>query len=126
MKKVAFWNWIPALVTMMIIFWFSSRPADELPVFRWADTIIKKSGHMIGYAFLAHGYGYALGRDKNKRWLAWLLAILYALTDEFHQAFVSGRHPSIWDVIIFDNLGASLALWLSNRFTKIKRPDENI
>ena len=123
MKKVFIWNWIPALVTMGIIFWFSSRSADELPVFSWADTIIKKSGHVIGYAILAFWYWVALRKDKNKRWLAWLLAILYALTDEYHQVFVSGRHPSVWDVILFDNLGALISLWLANQCFKQKRPD---
>mgnify|MGYP000214777858 CR=1 FL=1 len=36
---------------------------------------------------------------KNKRWLVWVLVILFALSDEFHQSFVAGRHSSIWDVI---------------------------
>lgn len=109
---------------MSIIFWFSAQPAEELPVFSWADTIVKKSGHVIGYALLAFSYWYALGLDKNKRWLAWLLVIIYALTDEFHQSFVSGRHPSIWDVLIFDNLGVLVSLWLTNTHLKQKRPDE--
>ena len=119
------WNWILALLTMAAIFWFSSQPADELPVFSWADIIIKKSGHMIGYALLAFWYWHGLGMDKNKRWLAWLLAIIYALTDEFHQTFVSGRNASLWDVLIFDNLGALISLWLANKYVKQKRPDRN-
>jgi VanZ family protein len=80
---------------------------------------------VIGYALLAFSYWYALGMDKNKRWLAWLLAILYALTDEYHQSYVSGRHPSIWDVMIFDDLGALLSLWLATRYIERKRPDQN-
>ena len=120
------WKWIPALLTMAAIFWFSSQPADELPVFSWADMIIKKSGHIIGYALLAFWYWYGLGMDKNKRWLAWLLAIVYALTDEFHQTFVSGRNASLWDVVIFDNLGALISLWLASKWIKQKRPDYNV
>ena len=104
-------RWVPAFLTMVAIFWFSSQPADELPVFSWADMIIKKSSHIIGYALLAFWYWYGLGMDQNKRWLAWLLAIVYALTDEFHQTFVSGRNASLWDVVIFDNLGALIAIW---------------
>ena len=123
MKK--FQKWIPALVTMAVIFWFSAQPADKLPVFSWADTLVKKSGHVLGYAILAFWYWYALGMDKNKRWLAWLLAILYAVTDEYHQAFVLGRHPSIWDILIFDNFGALISLWLANKYVKQKRPDNN-
>lgn len=108
---------------MGIIFWFSSQPAGDLPSFSWADALVKKSGHMLGYALLALGYWYALGMDKKKRWLAWLFAILYALTDEYHQSYVADRHPSVWDVLIFDNAGALISLWLTTLYLKQKRPD---
>jgi len=121
MKKLQ--NWLPAFVMMGIIFWFSSQPADKLPIFSWADVIVKKSGHVLGYALLAFGYWYGLGMNKRRSWLAWLLAMLYALTDEYHQSFVSGRHPTIWDVLIFDNFGALISLWLANWYLKRKRPD---
>src|ERR1051325_7620805 len=123
MKRIQ--NWIPAILMMGIIFWFSSQPADKLPVFNWADAIVKKSGHVVGYALLAFSYWYALRIDTNKRWLAWALVILYALTDEFHQTFVRGRHPSIWDVLIFDNIGALVSLWLANKSIKQKRSGKN-
>lgn len=126
MNKTKLVNWLPALVMMGIIFWFSSQPADELPVFSWADVIVKKSGHVIGYALLALSSWHAMAMDmaKNKRWLVWLFVILYALTDEYHQAFVAGRHSSIWDVLIFDNFGAVIALWLAGKRIKQKRPDQ--
>ncbi len=126
MSNRSFWKWIPALLMMGVIFWFSAHASADLPNFDWVDAIVKKSGHVIGYALLAFSYWYALGMDKNKRWLAWLLAILYALTDEYHQSYISGRHPSIWDVMIFDDLGALLSLWLATRYIKRKRPDSNI
>ena len=122
MNKKILWKWLPALLVMGVIFWFSSQPSDKLPNFNWADTIVKKSGHLFGYAILTFLYWFALGTDKDKRWLAWLLAIVYALTDEFHQIFVHGRHPSIWDVLIFDNIGALVSLWLTSKFIKQKRP----
>jgi len=75
---------------------------------------------MLGYAILAWSYWYALGRQPNQRWLAWLLAILYAATDEIHQSYVPGRYPSVWDVLIFDNLGALISLWIANRTIKQK------
>jgi len=109
-------RWLPALLMMLIIFLFSSQPSSELPDFNWADTIVKKGGHLVGYAILALSYWYAFRMQQDKRGLAWLLAVLYALTDEFHQSFVPGRHSTIWDVLIFDNLGAMLSLWIvSNR-----------
>lgn len=127
MKKAQILNWVPALVVMGVIFWFSAQSGEELPVFSWADKIVKKSGHMIGYALLAFWYWYALGWQSNRRWLAWLLAVLYAMTDEYHQSFVPFRSPSVWDVLVFDNFGALISLWLTNRYMqKQKRPDNTI
>ena len=91
--------------------------------FNWADTFVKKGGHIIGYAVLAFTYWRALEFKGNQRWVAWLLAMIYALTDEFHQSFVAGRHSTIWDVMLFDNLGALSSLWLVNRYRKQKRPE---
>lgn len=78
---------------------------------------------MLGYALLALSYWWAFDLEKNRRWFAWLFAVLYAMTDEFHQSFTAGRHPSVWDVLIFDNLGALISLWLANLYIKRKQPN---
>jgi hypothetical protein len=118
-----FLRWLPALIMMIVIFLFSARSASRLPDFGWADRLIKKSGHVIGYAILAFLYWRALEFNEDKRWGAWLLALLYAMTDEFHQSFVAGRHPTIWDVILFDNVGTLISLWSVALYRKQKRPD---
>ena len=64
---------------------------------------------MLGYALLATAYLYAFNRDIKKWKLIWLLAILYACTDEFHQSFVAGRGSTVIDVGI-DALGSGFAL----------------
>jgi VanZ family protein len=122
MKKVyiQFRKWLPALLMMGIIFWFSSQPSSNLPNFDWADKALKKGGHMLGYAILSWSYWYALDMKPKKLWLAWLLALLYAITDEYHQSFVTSRFPSAWDVLVFDNLGALIALSVAGRREKQK------
>ena len=75
---------------------------------------------MLGYAMLAWSYWNALDLKSNRRWLAWLLAILYAVTDEYHQSFVIGRFPSAWDVFVFDNLCARVALSVAGKWEKLK------
>ena len=113
-------RWIPSLLVMLVIFVFSSQPSDNLPDFDWADRIVKKGGHIAGYGLLALSYWYAFAWVGNRRWLAWLLAVLYACTDEFHQSFTHGRFPSVLDVLIFDNLGALISLWLADIYIKRK------
>ncbi len=116
-------RWLPALLVMMVIFVFSAQPSANLPDFDWLDRIVKKGGHMIGYALLALAYWRALGFHREKRWLAWMLALAYAATDEFHQSFVPGRSPAILDILVFDNMGALISLWLAGKYRKQKRPD---
>jgi len=110
-------RWLPALIMMAVIFAFSAQPSDNLPNFDLLDKAIKKGGHMIGYGLLGLAYFHALRSNKPRYLLAWLLAVLYAVTDEFHQSFVSNRSPSILDVALFDNLGAIIALGLHRVIT---------
>jgi VanZ family protein len=112
-------RWGLALLLMMIIFAFSSIPSKEMPDFGVYDLSVKKLGHAMGYAFLALAYLKGLGGRKRKTFLlAWLMAVFYAMTDEFHQSFVPGRGSTIIDVGI-DSVGAGLGLLLFALFAKL-------
>jgi len=113
-KNKLFPSWLPALIIMLVIFAFSSLPSDSMPSFDWADLLVKKGGHMLGYGLLALAYLYAFKLHSSKLKLAWLFAFLYALTDEFHQSFVVGRYASWLDVGI-DSVGAAIALFWANK-----------
>ncbi len=111
-------RWIPAFLMMAIIFWFSSQPGDNLPDFLNWDYVVKKLGHFAGYAFLSLCNLHGLKYNPRKYWLAWLISVFYAATDEFHQSFVIGRNSSVFDVILFDNLGAVFALWAYSTYRR--------
>ncbi len=105
-------RWLPSLVMMALIFAFSSLPASVLPHLGALDLLVKKGGHALGYGLLGLAYFYALPPrlSYGYRWLlALLMAVLFALSDEYHQSFVEGRGSTITDVMI-DSAGASLAL----------------
>lgn len=103
-------RWLPAVVMMILIFTFSQQPAERLPHFFNWDFFVKKAGHVAGYGLLALSYLHFFNYDKKRYWLSWLLAFLFSAMDEFHQSFTPGRNASIYDILIFDNLGAALAL----------------
>jgi VanZ family protein len=114
-------RWGPAVGVMAVIFIASSIPSAQMPRFNVWDVLVKKGGHFMGYALLAALYmrGLAFGRRATRRdWgAAVLLAVLYALTDEFHQRFVPGRGATLMDVGI-DTAGALvgaplLARWVT-------------
>jgi VanZ family protein len=114
-------RWLPALVIMIVIFVFSSQPGDKLPNFLDWDHVIKKMGHSTGYGLLALSYFHYFRYERKRYWLAWLLAVIFSATDEFHQSFVPGRHASVFDVLVFDNFGAACALWLYFIFQSLRR-----
>ncbi len=117
MQKIAqlISQWGAALVIMAAIFALSSRPAGELPDFGSWDYAVKKAGHVLGYGLLGLAYWRGLRMHRRRVLAAWVFAVIYAATDEFHQSFVAGRHPSIVDVLLFDGGGAALALALGAR-----------
>jgi VanZ family protein len=116
-------RFLPAILMMLAIFLFSAGSAVHTQQ-QLLQTVINKGGHMLGYGLLALAFWRMFEFEQKRVWLAWLLAVLYALTDEFHQSFVPGRHPSLFDALFFDALGALIALWLASRFFKSKRPGQ--
>jgi VanZ family protein len=97
--------WLPVLVWAGFIFAFSSIPGLSSGVS--FDEILRKAAHVVEYAMLA----FLLWRATRDEALAFFGAVLYSATDEFHQAFVRGRHGAPRD-IAFDATGALLALLL--------------
>ncbi len=110
------WRYLPALILMAIIFGLSSTPSEEMPSFGSWDRLIKKGGHALGYGLLALAWWYALEWRNDRRHIALIATLTYAMSDELHQAFVPGRHPSLVDAWIIDGGGAWLALWLAYRW----------
>ena len=114
--------WLPLLAWMGIIFWFSSQPQPfEMPE-SWQQELVGKAGHVIGYAGLGLLWWRALAAhrsisERRVLALAFLLPVLYAVSDEYHQTFVPGRSGSLMDVLI-DAAGAGIGLWLLHRWRK--------
>lgn len=107
-------RWGPPLLWMAVIFALSSRsqlPSAPQPLL---DLLLKKAAHFVEYGLLALLWLRALSpagwrSTRGPALAAFLIATLYAMSDEFHQALVPGRHPQLVDVLI-DAAGAAAAL----------------
>lgn len=79
------------------------------------NIIVRKIAHFTEYFFLFLIVHIVLSftklNDKRKKFISLFACVLFAVTDEFHQLFVSGRTPLITDIII-DSLGALTAMQL--------------
>jgi VanZ family protein len=101
--------WLPALAWMGIIFALSAQPDLPHPDTGWADFLVSSLAHAFVFGVLALLLARASGDRPHAVRRAFLLTVLYALSDEFHQAFVPGRVPDLWDLAC-DGLGAGLVL----------------
>ena len=116
-RDTSFARWLAVALWMGIIFAFSAQsrlPSAPQP---WLDFLFKKSAHFVVFATLAMLLWRAFDW-RSRAWIwAWLLTVIYAISDEWHQSFVAGRHPQATDVLI-DACGAAtalLAVWLIQR-----------
>lgn len=107
LKKIS--AWLPVVLWMGVIFFFSSLPdlpSNEIDVL---DFILKKSAHMIEFALL---FAWVARATKGKiSWFNFALPIFWAFLDETHQLFVPGRGGRLTDVTI-DILGILIAYYL--------------
>jgi VanZ like family len=111
LRRVDPWLW--PLVLMGIIFVFSAQPSLDSGL-GWIDDVGRKVVHFVQYAVLCLLWWRALRlrMPAGRAALAgFLIASLYAVSDEVHQSFVEGRHatPADWAI---DSAGAALAALL--------------
>jgi VanZ family protein len=112
------------LALMGLIFFLSAQQADE--GLAWWDVVLRKIGHVGGYALLTLLWTSALvGVTARPVKSAALIAFLYACTDEYHQSFVETRNGSAIDVGI-DAIGIALATCLVSRRPLTRRRESTL
>lgn len=121
-NKIILW-WLVTILWMSFIFYLSSIPdlASGLEVLY--DTILRKLAHASEYAVLSGLFFKSLKSSFHGLNLSQLLAVsfiltvLYSISDEWHQSFISGRSGQPIDVLI-DTAGVIIGLLLIKRFSK--------
>lgn len=137
-------NWILVIGWMVLIFIFSSQPGEVsnennkfvIYVFNLlgldlnsilgtlSDFIIRKAAHFIIYLILYILVYRAINKKGNTDINGFispiLIVFLYAISDEFHQAFVPGRGPAFRDVLVDTSGGltAFLIMYICVTFKK--------
>jgi VanZ family protein len=113
MKFHSLVKFLPALVWMMIIFYFSSQSTAGIGHTSIDRFLILKSFHLIEYAILGVLVFYPI---KKFRYTL-LISYLYAISDEFHQSYTPGRTPKFTDTLI-DLLGIFIGIFLISLIRK--------
>ncbi|MBF0341779.1 MAG: VanZ family protein [Magnetococcales bacterium] len=95
-----------------LLYYLSSLTGQQLSAFKPYFQNQDKVEHMIAYGVMAFVAWVALRQWNHFRhsWLwAWLYAVGYGISDEWHQFFVPGRYADVWDLMA-DATGAALAI----------------
>lgn len=97
---------------MGVLYYLSSIPASEMG--RLGVKLPDKLLHAGAYAVLALLLYLALRRGWGVMpapagVAAWIVSVIYGVSDEYHQSFVPGRDPSMGDLVA-DAVGAAVAL----------------
>jgi VanZ family protein len=113
--------WLPPLLVMGLIYVFSAQPSLDSGL-GWIDSVGRKLIHFGEYALLCFLWWRLLRSTMPSRraaLLAFLISSLYAVTDEFHQSFVDGRHgtPVDWAIDSAGAAAAALAVTARRRVT---------
>jgi VanZ family protein len=123
--------WLPPILWMALIFWLSSFHKLQASPVSWQDFIIRKAAHFSEYVILFllwYRTFHNTTKIFKKRMIIYSLALslAYAVSDEFHQTFVSGRTGRLFDIgvdasgAVFGSLMiASLKPFLPKKLIKI-------
>jgi len=109
---------------MAVLYVASAQTKATVPDLAEWDWVVKKGGHLLGYALLGLAYLHGLSGGQRpaarQAVVAVLLAAAYGATDEFHQRFVAGRGADALDVGI-DALGAALGIGVRWVWERVRR-----
>jgi VanZ family protein len=118
-------RFLPVLVCMGTIYFISDQPT--LPTIPSVPgQIMSVIGHFTVYFVLAVVLWWALGifplSSRRRYAVAFTIAVLYGVSDEWHQSFVPGRNPDVLDIVT-DAIGAAtglLVIHLAQRSARLR------
>jgi VanZ family protein len=118
--------WLLVVVWMAVIFALSSQSQLPTPA-GLSDDVRSVIGHLCVYGVLAGLLWMALPRGwpaSRRIAVAFAGAMLFGVTDEWHQSFVPNRESTVSDLIV-DAIGASMALIALQLASQFGSPDRS-
>ena len=98
-------RWIPAILIMLTINYYWTLPGVAVNDMGLGREDYHVVSHFLMFSGLVLAYYFAL----DKKFLSFLLAVLFGTLEEINQLRVPGRSTSMFDVVV-NSSGALLAL----------------
>ena len=104
---------------MLLIVYFSHLPKSDIPKLTSGPDNIDLLFHFVEYSILGFLLFQSINTDEiftiNPLYGSVVIGIFFAISDEFHQSFVPGRHMSAMDML-FDSIGILFGTFSSRFF----------
>ncbi|HLG27042.1 MAG TPA: VanZ family protein [Paenisporosarcina sp.] len=122
-------RWLPGepfrgvLSIFQIPYWGTTVSVEERGYHAFIEFLMRKGAHIVTFGALAFA-SYIMFRRIR---VAFILTVVLAIADEYHQSLTGGRTPTIHDVLL-DSFGAALALtiiWIFKKYRKTKTTSHN-
>lgn len=143
-KRIPVISWLFVFLWMALIFYLSHQPGTEssnlsggllnffntlvpfdIEEINGLHTLLRKGAHLSAYFMLAILLMIAFGQSnifgKRRILFTFISCLVYAISDEVHQLFISGRSGQITDVLI-DCLGGALGIGFYSLLLRFKKP----
>ncbi len=120
--KSAISHWLPVLLWAGLIYYLSAQPGLRIATGP-ADFWTRKPAHIAEYAILSALLYRALrpnitNRKKVAKY-AFIIALIYAISDELHQNLVFNRTGKVTD-LLFDAAGIIIGIFIYSRYKVAK------
>lgn len=119
-------KWLPGkplesfLSVFQIPYWGILVSIEERGYYPFVEFLIRKGTHFFYFGVIALAIYAALPKFNYRILTAVILTLLFAVADELHQSFTSGRTASAQDIML-DTAGAITALLILTFLRRIKR-----
>lgn len=122
-------RWLPGepfrgfLSIFQIPYWGTTVSVEERGYHAFIEFLLRKGAHIVIFGALAFA-AYIMFRRIR---IAFILTVVLAIADEYHQSLTGGRTPTIQDVML-DSFGAAFVLtmiWIFKKYRKINTTSQN-
>ena len=126
MKKLQFYNFIPAIIFFFFTFYLFTLPGEEIPQIDWMDKLqVDKLVHIGLFTVLVIAFAFPfkktnISRRNRFKWFLRIaiLGVLYGIAIEFIQKYFIANRTFGIDDMFADLIGCIIGYYCVRRFFK--------
>lgn len=116
-------KWLPGeplkdvVSVFKISYWGKTISVQERGYYQFIEFLLRKGAHIVIFGTIAIATYIVVSKIR----IAFIITVILAFVDEYHQSMTGGRTPTIHDVLL-DSFGAAVALTIIFIIKNYKKP----